>query len=150
MKVPIRQSAPSALALVILLVATGCSSFNREWKTATAVPGATNRFDGRWEGTWLSDVNGHNGALRCVLKRVSDTHYQAHFKATYWKIFRGSYEVDLTGGWEKGVWTFQGNEDLGWLFGGVYRYQGRISPTNFFSTYESKHDHGKFELRRPK
>jgi len=47
------------------------------------------------------------------------------------------------------VWQFQGDENLGWLAGGVYHYEGRVSPTNFHSTYRSKYDHGTFEMGRP-
>lgn len=149
-KVPRRQTFAFVLVLAVALLAGGCSSFSREWKSAAANPPAADTIEGRWEGKWLSDVNHHNGALRCVFKRVTSTNYTAHFKATYWKIFRASYRVGFSGELKDGVWQFQGAEDLGWLFGGIYHYRGRIVPTNFFCTYECKYDHGTFELSRPK
>ncbi len=33
--------------------------------------------------------------------------------------------------------------------GGVYHYDGDATPTNFFSTYKSKYDHGTFQMTRP-
>ena len=150
MKVPARQTFACVLLLGLGLLVNGCSSFNREWKSAAANPPAADSLAGRWEGKWLSDVNGHNGALRCVLKRGSDTNYTAHFKATYWKIFRASYRVEFLGEFRDGIWQFHGEENLGWFAGGDYHYGGRISATNFFSTYECKYDHGTFALSRPK
>jgi hypothetical protein len=146
MKVPARQSFAGVLLLGLALLAGGCSSFNREWKSAARGPGGK-ALAGRWEGKWVSHQNGHTGRLLCVLKRGSDTNYTAHFRATYWKIFRASYQVDFTGASEAGGWQFHGQENLGWFAGGVYRYHGRISPTNFFSTYECKYDQGTFELK---
>ena len=32
----------------------------------------TNNLQGRWQGTWLSDVNQHTGALRCVVTQQGD------------------------------------------------------------------------------
>ena len=84
-----------------------------------------------------------------MLTRSSDTNYTAHFWATYWKVFRYSYKVDLDFEQRDGVWHFRGDENLGWLAGGVYRYTGTVSSTNFHSCYESKYDHGTFEMDRP-
>ena len=147
MKVPARQIFACALALALTLLGNGCSSFNREWKNAGH--SASNSLEGRWEGKWLSGANQHTGSLRCVLKRETDTRYQAYFKATYWKIFRASYHVEFTGERRDDVWQFRGDENLGWFGGGVYYYEGRLTPTNFFSTYRCKYDHGTFELGRP-
>ena len=149
MKVPARQNLASMLALGLALLANGCTTFNREWK-ATATQPTANSLAGRWEGSWLSDQNGHHGNLRCVLSRASDDIYDAHFHATYWKIFSATYSVRFTGEIRDGVWHFNGSEDLGTMAGGVYHYEGRLTPTNFFSAYRCKFDHGTFELSRPK
>jgi hypothetical protein len=47
------------------------------------------------------------------------------------------------------VLRFEGEADLGWLAGGVYRYDGQATPASFFSTYKSKYDHGTFQMKRP-
>lgn len=98
----------------------------------------------------MSDVNGHTGKLRCLLSAEDDNRYRAHFRATYWKVFRFGYAVSLQFEQRDGGWRFTGEEDLGKLAGGVYRYEGQATPTNFFSTYRSKHDHGTFQMERPK
>ncbi len=133
------------------LLLCGCSTFNRDWNRAAQNPVPVNSVEGRWDGTWLSDVNGHTGRLRCLLVREGENRHQARFRATYWKVFRFSYTVPLQVEAEvrDGAWHFTGEEDLGKLAGGVYRYEGHVTPTDFFSTYRSEHDHGTFQMRRP-
>jgi hypothetical protein len=139
-----------ALTAAGVLLLCGCSSFNRAWREAAAPPVGAPSIEGRWEGRWLSDVNGHTGRLRCLLSRNAETNYTARFRATYWKVFRYSYSVNLhLDPQGDGVWRLDGSEDLGALAGGVYRYVGRVTPTNFFSTYESTYDHGTFQMNRP-
>lgn len=137
-----------AVAVLLLLMACGCSTFNRDWKEAAQQPTPSDSIEGRWEGEWLSEVNGHSGKLRCLLLRAGDERCAARFRATYGKVFRFSYTVPLTVQPHYGGWEFNGQENLGRLAGGVYYYEGRASPTNFFSTYRSKYDHGIFGLRR--
>ena len=132
-----------------LLLACGCSTFNRDWKKAAQHPTPIESIEGRWEGQWLSEVNMHTGKLRCVITRESDDCYAARFQATYAKFFGFSYTVSLEIQRHYGGWEVNGEEDLGKLAGGVYYYEGRASATNFFSTYRSKYDHGTFEMRRP-
>jgi len=115
-----------------------------------ATPSPENDFSGSWEGSWLSEVNGHHGRLRCIVTRLDDVHYRARYKATYWKIFRFSYTVDMQVEQPSGGgFRFLGEADLGWWGGVVYHYEGHASPTYFFSTYSSKYDHGKFQMKRP-
>lgn len=135
--------------ILAMLPLCGCCSFNRAWNKAGQSPPGPNSIEGRWEGRWLSDHNGHTGRLRCVLSHKEGSTYSAYYWATYWKIFRYSYKVDLAFEPRDGVWHFRGEENLGWLAGGDYRYDGRVSSTNFYSTYESKYDHGTFEMNRP-
>jgi hypothetical protein len=137
---------PGVLAVSVMC---GCSTFNRDWKKAALLAAPADSIEARWEGKWLSDVNGHTGRLRCLLARESDSRFQARFRATYWKVFRFSYAVPLQFEQREGAWHFTGEENLGKLAGGVYHYEGRVTPTNFFSTYRSKHDHGTFQMRRP-
>ena len=136
------------MTLPILLLC-GCSTFNRDWKEAARQPLAPDSIEGRWEGKWLSDANGHTGKLRCLLSRESDSRYSARFRATYWKVFRFSYTVPLRFEQRDGLWQFTGEENLGKLAGGVYHYEGRVALTNFSATYRSQYDHGTFQMRRP-
>ena len=137
------------LGVIAIVLLCGCSSFNREWKATGKSPPPTNSITGRWEGRWLSDQNGHNGALRCLITESSEGSYQAYFRATYLKVARFSYKVPLTVTSSNDVWHFTGEEDLGVLAGGVYHYAGSASVTNFTSTYSSKYDHGVFQMTRP-
>lgn len=141
----------NSIALVaVLLLLTGCSTtFNREYKAALAQPIPTSDITGPWEGNWLSDKNGHTGKLRAVLRQTGAEEFDAHFHATFWKIFRASYRVPLKAEVTSGVITLSGQQNLGRLSGGTYTYQGEATASTFFSTYKSKYDHGTFELRRP-
>lgn len=138
------------IGLCLALLTGGCSTFNRDWKKAGTTPVSTDTVEGRWEGFWLSAKNGHTGKLRCLATRIDDRQIRARFKATYWKILRVSYEVTLNAeSLTNHAVHIQGENDLGWWGGGVYRYDGTINPTNFSSTYRSKYDHGTFEMKRP-
>ena len=140
-------------ALGLALLAAGCSSFDRDWDAAAATlrPSVPGSIEGRWLGTWHSDANHHTDELRCLVTRTNDA-YSARFHARYRKVFRFrfGYTVPLTVTEKEGAFQFEGAADLGWLAGGRYTYEGRATPTNFFSTYSSKYDHGVFEMTRPK
>ena len=136
-------------AFIAALALTGCSTFNREWETALAQPHPTDDITGAWEGRWLSDKNGHNGRLRAVVKKNGPEEYDAHFHAVFWKIFRATYHVPLQVDEQDGLFVLSGKQDLGFFSGGAYTYDGEATPTRFFSTYNSKYDHGTFEMKRP-
>jgi hypothetical protein len=128
----------------------GCSSFNRDWKKAAQQPVPADSMTGRWEGTWASSSNGHSGTLRCLMSKTNEAQYVARFRATYAKVLSFSYAVPLAVDPHYDGWEFSGEANLGKAAGGVYYYEGRASPTNFFSTYKASGDHGVFEMRRPK
>ena len=46
--------------------------------------------------------------------------------------------------------SFTADADLGWLAGGKYEYDGSVEGDDFQSTYNSKGDHGTFEMQRVK
>jgi hypothetical protein len=138
-----------ALLVTMVLLVSGCSSFNSEYKTALSQPIPTDDISGPWEGRWLSDKNGHTGKLRAVLRETSAGEYDAHFHATYWKVLRASYRVPLKVDQTGIRTTLSGESDLGLLSGGVYTYEAEATTTAFFSTYKSKYDHGTFEMKRP-
>jgi hypothetical protein len=85
---------PLATAFALLLLC-GCSTLNRDWRKAAQQPIAANSMEGRWKGTWLSQVNGHTGGLRGLFSQESDTRYRARFRATYAKLFHFDYTVLL-------------------------------------------------------
>ena len=146
-----RRCARLLLLLQLAALACGCSSFNHAWKTAGIEPVDTNSLAGRWQGTWLSDVNGHTEQLRCLVTRQSETNYSARFQAKYRKgvRFTFSYTALLSAEERNRVFHFQGEARLPWWAGGRYQYEGHSNTTNFFSTYECKYDRGTFQMVRP-
>jgi hypothetical protein len=145
----LRKGVLVALMSFLSIFLAGCSTFSRDWKAALKTPVPASEISGPWEGRWLSDVNGHTGKLRCLLSKKDEARYHARFWATYWKVFRFTYGVELNGSEEDGKWKFTGQEDLGKLAGGIYRYDGFVTLTNFYANYQSKYDHGTFRMNRP-
>lgn len=137
------------LSLLATVLFCGCSSFNHDWRRAVVPPASENSIEGRWQGTWTSDVNGHHGSLLCLLTHEHDSLYQARFRATYGHLLHFSYTAQFEMQSHAIGWEFNGEADLGKLAGGIYYYEGRATPTNLFSTYRSKYDHGSFVLERP-
>lgn len=142
------SSLPVWATLLALFCLTGCSTFNRDWKRAANAPAPANSIAGRWEGRWISDVNGHTGALRCLMTSVDEANCRARFRATYKQVLHFSYAVPLQVQPHYDGWEFSGQENLGRLAGGVYYYEGRANLTNFLSTYRCQYDHGTFEMHR--
>ena len=136
--------------LALALFACGCSTFNRDWKKAAAAA-PTSDLAGRWTGTWRSEANGHTDQLRCLMTPLTNDIVSARYQAKYRKgilRFTFSYTVPLSVTNRDGRFEFGGESNLGWYAGGVYRYRGSVTGTNFFSNYDSKYDRGTFEMQR--
>jgi hypothetical protein len=152
-----RRFAPFTIFTAALALA-GCASFEREWKAAERQPGMrsdarSDDFTGRWDGQWTSakhrtKTGFAGGRLRCLLTKVDDRHYAARFKAN-WMIFTSSYRTLFAVERRGGALQLSGEHKLSAMFGGVYKYAGRVTPDDFTATYDSTYDHGKFEMRRP-
>ncbi|HVR73379.1 MAG TPA: hypothetical protein VMT52_03570 [Planctomycetota bacterium] len=139
---------PAATVLAALLV--GCSSFERDWQAAGAdLAPVVDPIRGRWEGSWRSDVSGHEGALRCLVSASEDGSLVARYRAEYGCCFSFEYSVPMVVEREDDACRFTGSADLGWLAGGVYHYEGRADGKAYTSTYTSEDDHGTFTLARP-
>lgn len=140
--------------LILLIVTTGltmgCSRFARRWRDAGGESPPVGQVTGRWEGTWQSDVNRHRGRLRCMISQSGPKLYEAWFQATFWKIVRSSYRVELEGMPQPdGSVVLSGTADLGSLGGGLFRCEGRADPVVFAARYQSQRDAGRFDMRRP-
>ena len=150
-----RRSFQFAL-LVLLFTATGCSTFNYEWRQAAKRTTPPDNITGRWEGRWISKATGHEDKLRALITSVDTNHYDVKFHAAYksetFKFitvhFGYTVRMETRPGTNKGV-AFHGSENLGVLAGGLYTYEGNATATSFFSTYKSKYDHGTFQMKRP-
>jgi len=146
---PLRLLTRAAL-LALVLAAAGCSTFDRDWRLFADITPAPGSVEGRWEGRWKSDHNGHSGKLRCVMLRTGTNNFTATFHAKYQGILSFGYTVPLAMREDAGKFQFTGQTDLGALAGGLYNYEGTATPTNFFSTYRCPSDWGTFKLARPK
>src|SRR5439155_18677333 len=127
----------------------GGSNFKHEWPMAVANPVPNTGLQGRWQGRWHSDANGHAGKLRCVVTKTDDAMYRARFHAKYMKVLTFVYSVSLKVAPTTNGFSFSGDANLGRFAGGVYHYEGHADTTNLFSTYSCKYDHGTFQMTRP-
>ncbi len=150
-----RHSLLIVAVLAGLLAACGSVRFERAWDSAAAAPAQAPSASEpprreRWEGSWRSEWNGHEGGLRCLMWRVDEHHLQAWFLSTYARIL--SFEHDTLFHLEPrgdGAFTLSGSQDLGALVGGVYTYDDEPDPSRFRATYSAENgDHGVFELSR--
>ena len=132
-------------AWTVALLATGCTSFEKEWKETRLQPTPKDNLTGAWTGTWQNTNNAHSGALRAVVTQVDATTYAARFHAV-WASHSGSFRSKLIGQRTGDEFTFVGRKRI---LGFLITTRGQANATNFFSTYESRFDNGTFTLRRP-
>jgi hypothetical protein len=123
------------------------ADFRREWKRYDAASRGGG-IEGRWQGEWISEVNGHHGELKGAITKSPPAGYKSVFQATFSKILHVCYEVVLSAREQEDAVELEGQADLGRLAGGVYRYKGRASPERFDCSYECKYDHGTFRMKR--
>ncbi len=137
--------------LLVLLSSCAGPGFNRAWKKAGSMP--EDGVSGRWEGTWLSDANGHHGKLRCIVTppETPGGPHEFYYHATWMRVLSGAYRADhqvKPAG--RGRWTFTGEHEMPSWAGGLYRYDGRISGGTFEADYRCRIDRGTYQLQRPK
>lgn len=135
----------------LFVMASGCSGFNRAWKAelAKSPSYASDDLTGAWQGTWLSDVNGHNGRLRALITENPDGTYRAWYHAKYKRILSFAYSVNVETRKIPEGHSFLGEADLGKLAGGAYSYEGTATNGHYHATYKAKYDHGIFKMQRP-
>lgn len=132
---------------LLAALVNNASDFKHRWSRQTPAPSTANGLQGRWQGEWISEENGHRGALRCLLVRSPSGEYEAAFHAVYATILRVAYKVPLHGQWSAGKLKLAGDADLGSLAGGVYSYQGEADEKDFICAYRCKYDHGAFRMK---
>jgi hypothetical protein len=134
--------------LIALATSLGaCSSgFEAKWQAAGRRP-APDPYSGRWAGEWRSTRGTHHDRLECVFTRDKPAHYTADFHA-HWHGLSSSYTVGFTTTPARDGLHFRGEQDLGALQGGVYKYDGLVTPEKFRAHYDSRYDTGVFELQR--
>ena len=130
------------------LAGFGCAARNATAPLAASQPSPADRLEGTWAGTWSSTQNDMGGDLRCGIKKLSEGAYQARFDAVFAKVLTHQSTVTLNVRNAGDVWEFSGQEDLGLLSGGVYKYQGQSDGHDFTCTYDSSFDKGTFQMTR--
>ena len=138
------------LGVLALLVVAGCgTTFDRDWESA---PKAENGLEGAWDGTWLSDENGHTGPLRCIITRREDRGFDARYFAGYgWFIFWFGFEytIPTTAVADGNAWLLRGSAMLdSWIAGGLYEYEARVEQDEYVASYRSSFDRGIFRMKR--
>ncbi len=134
---------------VLAALFSNASHFHREWFERKADHSAKESIQGRWQGEWLSDANGHHGQVKGILAELAPGQYKASFYATYAKFLRVCYSVTLNANDDGGRTKLKCDADLGQLAGGIYYYEGEATPTDFKCEYRCQYDHGTFQMKRP-
>jgi hypothetical protein len=150
-----RSIVLSALAASLASCTLG---FDRDYKRAVASADTTNRngLAGAWEGKWTNKGGrGHEGNLWAIATPIggmgtSVECYKFRYKATWAKVFRGVFttEHDARLKGSSGAYELGGEKDLGAL-GGLIRFTGTATPSEFNAKYDSKMNSGDFVLKRP-
>jgi len=144
----------SSLALLAVALAClqslGCSSFNQKWDELAIHEKKEPVISSRWEGIWRSDVNGHEGKLRCIVLPAENAMSLFRFSATWGPGIVSDYDIQMkVQQGADGSETFEGELDLG-MFMGNYKCKGTITGDAFAATYDSSQDQGIFEMQRVK
>lgn len=132
-----------------LLAAKGCGChMGGGFALQTGQAPANDLMAGAWLGRWTSS-SGMSGKLVCSIKKLDDANYFAHFEAQTVSFLTHDSDCIFHVGQKGARWQFSGQEDLGMLFGGIYKYAGRVDANEFYCTYDSKMDKGIFRMTRP-
>ena len=137
------------LILLTSICLTSCGiGFRAEWARA-ARAASTDGLSGRWEGTWLSDANGHTGTLKCIVPTGGTPESEREFlyRATWKKILAATLSSDTKVKYKGKTHYFESEKDLG-VLGGTFRCTGEVKGDEFRAKYTSYNDHGTFTMRR--
>ena len=152
----------AAASMLITALASCSIGFDHRWRKAAAESKGAPLTDltGAWEGTWKSESTGHEGTLRAIAKPQAPTpgstadaqgrvlRYDFEYEATWKKFLSAVFRAEHQARWKKDGCVLTGQKDLG-RFGGIFRFTGEATPTEFHAKYESKSESGVFEMKRP-
>jgi len=146
------MNKPNHLRLALVATSLVClpscgTAFRKAWNHAPASQGV----EGKWEGTWLSAVNGHTGTLKCVVSAPTGKgDHEFFYRATWKKILSGSYKAVHHVEKKSGSHVFKGDHQMPDWAGGKYHYEGTVKGDEFSACYESAMDRGSYMMRRVK
>jgi hypothetical protein len=138
-----------------LLLAAGCSNYDRRWKAAQATAPAGDPFAGSYAGAWRSNqFHGAAGKLWCILSRKDQNTYLAEFRATWHGLFSSEHTATLhvtewQGRGSSRRARFEGAAAIKmWIGSGRYRCEGELKAGALEAAYDASYDRGQFTLRR--
>lgn len=140
---------PIWLGLHLLMVCFAGCAFERQWQSARQFNSLEYELAGCWEGTWQSQVNHRQGSIRAIITRQGQNCYHAHFRTSCVSVIPVEFEMPLYVSDEGAVYSFEGEQDLGRLAGGVFVCSGRASGCELSAEYLSdRGDSGRLTLTR--
>ena len=147
---PNMTSVRGVCVLLSCIVIAGCGSYDKDFALAAAQAPGAGQIEGAWVGRWRSDTSGHAGDLKAIVTRINPSEYHVRYQAKYKALWTATFEHETTlrGHFAGSTFHFEGDADLGWLYG-RYDYSGYVTDDEFFSTYKAKDDRGTYKLRRP-
>tara|TARA_R110002096_G_scaffold16106_29_gene55198 strand:- start:14715 stop:15152 length:438 start_codon:yes stop_codon:yes gene_type:complete len=142
--------SPVFLSIVLAVLLSSCAGprFHKQWEAALNDPSEPGSIAGAWEGSWLSEKNGHTGKLKAIVDETGENTYKFLYWATWGPGMRGTFQIDCEGEEKGGVTTVRGKKKLGPF--GTYQHAAEITETDFDATFSSEKENlGTFELIRP-
>lgn len=137
-----------AAVLAFATFAVGCRTFEQDWQSAQTYANQLDDLSGCWEGTWENESGRKGGKIRAVITRQGPNSYRAQFKAKYLKFLPVHFEVPLEVADNGGVYSSQGEANLGWLAGGTRQFETQSTPYELVTSYGGKKGQGTFHLKR--
>ncbi len=142
-----RVSSRRLCLLALILAVPFVAPLGRLSAEPDAAPSGAD-ISGCWTcGSWLSCCNGHHGKLRAKIVPCG-CHYQCQFSGTFFKIIGFRYSVNLEPYQiDDGIVYFRASKNIP-VFGGTFSCCGYATNCKFHATYQSKKDHGTFDMSR--
>ena len=104
-------------------------------------------LSGRWDGSWVSEKNGHTGPLHGRFRQLDHDTYRATFRGRFAGVVPFWYTTKLhVEGTGDDVVLLSATQRLPLL--GEYRTTATATATTFDATFTSRNDSGRFLLRR--
>jgi len=107
--------------------------------------GSNLSLTGKWEGLWISDVNGHNGPIKAKFKEKDGTLY-VRFRGRYAKVLPFFYRTKLIPVEQEDGIHYTVEKSLGKRWG-TFTLDATITQDGFVAFYHSQNDHGRFVLQ---
>lgn len=151
------RTTTTFLAVSLLLAAGGALAQPQTASAPASQPATTQAAEqdlllGEWSGNWASSDKNMGGTLKCKITRVPGKEgYKAVFDAVWGGVFTHQQTCTLKvrdKGEKNAKWSFGGEEDLGLLNGGLYKYDGATDGAEFVCKYDSTFDKGTFKMKR--